>query len=825
MPLAITVFSVCGDGLDPIFCYGLIRTVRGSGTYPSPNLPKGFAPDCINRSDIPGTALTLLAWDSIISGAGENEVYDALRTGSLSLPDACPVVTGTQIKGLPFGPLLVEEAFQRGRITGVGLLYRSGIATDAPLKALTDKLYDKLAGSMPRVLDNIVSMIGNAAGLGEVCGYRRPIGIVDYFYRAPAVTYVDGPLFDVRPEQTDFRSKAPLSRVYVRRHAAPHDQRYRLHAKLYNYDGLLRSFLLDIDAGKDETVISTPIHITELVIQVFDETGELVDQSKIMFTQGIQFGFSVSGSSDTLPPVFPGAPKSPDLEVRPRIHTLSFKGPSMGNRSGGLDILRTNDANLEALIGPISSKREDVWFDRGTAGQVEVIRWIKKRIEQPGLVKAFLVDPYLGSDALKRVVARHGNQTAELLIVVSPGNIDPDADAAAAKAANDYLSKLASTATEWATRLAGKVSVVHIKRGNGSRQAFHDRFLCVLDQKAIPTVYLFSNSLSKAAGDWPFAICQLDQTTSWRVYADILQMLEGRVDGLHPEYIWTSADASATPQTEVLTPPAVVGSDPPWAGAANALLSDIRDVIVRNSEFKPQVSSLIDKFLAIWRADIDGKRLADALFKVVIHRDAIVVFVSDHLRCQGLEEIANMLDSKFLDHVLDALSDTPQSNGWLLPHDVRRAVLGNLGRSVARKPNATNFVRERINPKVQRYVASIETQRFSDVAWDVHRAALFLSIIALEVASTANAPEAHRVGLASDYIHWLGRLMRSDIAAMMYVTSDAQIPDIVDDLSLAAEAISRIRSTLGDQLIPPIRMVMDDPWVPAVFKEKLSLSS
>ncbi|CAB3682052.1 hypothetical protein R8871_02567 [Paraburkholderia graminis C4D1M] len=822
MPLAITIFSVSGEGLDPVFCYGFIRSVRGSGKYPSPNLPKGLASDCINRSDVPDTALTLLAWDSIVCGARENEVLDALRTGSLSLPEASPVVTEMQISGVPFGPLLVEENFQRGRVTGVGLLHRTGIASETHLKALADKLHDKLAGSMPRALDNIVSMIGNATGFCDVCGPRRPIGAVDYFYRSRAATYVDGPLFDVRPEQADFRSKAPSSQIHVRRHAAALDQRYRLQTTLYNYDEVLRSTILDIDAGVHETALSAPAHITEMTMRVFDETGELVDQSKVMFTQGMQFGFSVLGASDTLPPVFPGAPKSPDLEVRPRIHTLLFKGPSMGKRSGSLDILRTNSANLAALIGPISSKQEDIWFDRGSAGQVDVIRWIKKRIEQPGLVKAFLVDPYLGSDALKRVVARHGNQTAELFIVVSPGNIDPDADAAAAKSANDYLPKLASAATEWATKLAGKISVVHIKRGNGSRQAFHDRFLCVLDRDATPTVYLFSNSLSKAAGDWPFVICQLDQITSWRVYADILQMVEGRVDGLHPEYIWTTANVSATSPTEFLTPSAVTDNEAPWVVAANTLLSNIRTVIYRNSEFKPQVGSLIDKFLAVWREDIDDRRLADALFKVVTHRDAIVVFVSDHLRYRGCDEIASLLDGMFLDHILDALPDTPQSNGWWLPHDARRAVLGNLGRTIARKPKPTNFVRDRINPKVQRYVASIETQRFSDVAWDVHRAALFLSVIALEVASIANAPEAYRVGMASDYIHWLGRLMRSDLAANMYVTSGAQVPDIADDLPLAAQAILQVRSILGDQLIPPVKMVMDDPWVAAAFKTKLS---
>ena len=79
-------------------------------------------------------------------------------------------------------------------------------------------------------------------------------------------------------------------------------------------------------------------------------------------------------------------------------------------------------------------------------------------------------------------------------------------------AGSDYLDKLRETATDWADKLAGRVSIVHIKRGDGSRQAFHDRYLCVVDRKGVPTAYLLSNSLSKAAGDWPFAICELNRS-------------------------------------------------------------------------------------------------------------------------------------------------------------------------------------------------------------------------------------------------------------------------------------------------------------------------
>jgi hypothetical protein len=428
----------------------------------------------------------------------------------------------------------------------------------------------------------------------------------------------------------------------------------------------------------------------------------------------------------------------------------------------------------------------------------------------------------LGSEALKRVVARQGNETAELWIVVSPGNIDPDADATATTGGNEYLAKLIRAATDWAEKLAGRISVVHVKRGDGSRQAFHDRYFCAVDQKGIPTAYLFSNSLSKAAGDWPFAICELDRVMSWRVYAYILEMIEGLTDGLQPEVIWKRANSSPMPRPSTTAASTSASFEPAWVAQANECLADIRHIIIRNSEFRSQVGARVDAFLRAWPTDMDMERFAEGLFKVVSHRDAIVVFVSDQLRNNGRAELANMLDDKLLNRFLATLPGPDRKGGWFVPFDARRGVLENLGTAIARKENATNFLRAKFNPKVAAFVAIVETQRFEkNLTWDAHEAALFLCIIALKVAVMAEAPAQYRIGVAADYTHWLGRLMRSDAAANVYVGLDTVPPEWLDDLVFAAQSIAKARFVLGEVLDVPIGLVKDDPWVASIFKANL----
>jgi hypothetical protein len=211
-----------------------------------------------------------------------------------------------------------------------------GIASGAHYGALREALdKDLQPGTAPAALRSLVGRIGELSSIAEIFRHRRPVGIVDYFYRTAATEGIDGPLFDVAPEKLDLRTKAPMLQVHVRRHTAPINQRFSIQITLGNYDEVLRSLLLEIEGGVPEIVVSAHAHITDVSLLAFDDAGNLVDQLKGQFSQGFQFGVTAMGAVDTLPPIFPGAPKSPDLEARPRINTIAFEGPAAAKRSGG----------------------------------------------------------------------------------------------------------------------------------------------------------------------------------------------------------------------------------------------------------------------------------------------------------------------------------------------------------------------------------------------------------------------------------------------------------------------------------------------------------
>lgn len=824
MSIALSVIGIVVDAKEPILCYSLLRVVRGSGAFPDPNLPSDVEINGVYHTPVPGSPIKLLTWERVLTYDEENLVRREISQGCISIPVDCPIAGGEIITGVPFGPLIVSEGSQRRTITGAGLLYREGIASDIVFNSVVTTLNESLKqGTAPKVLRSLIQKIGELLGEDQPLKYRIPIGAVDFFYRGSFKEGVDGPLFEIIAVKPNFRSRDPMVQLRICRDKAEENLEYMLHVTLSNYDDVVKSTLFNVDVHEKEVSVISPTHITDVTVRVFDNAGNLVDQITNKFVQQIGFGLSAIGAVDILPSPFRGSPKTPDLDLRARIVTSTFEGASIANRSGGLDVLRLQAISINTLIGKQSGNSEDIWFERGLDSQVDVIRWIKKKIEQPGVSKVYLVDPYLGSDAFKRVVVRQGNQSAALYIIVSPGRVDPDAETTNTTDVNYYLEKLKSTAADLAEMLAGDVTVFHIKRGDGSRQAFHDRYICMVDDKGVPTVYLLSNSLSKAAGDWPFAISALDQVTCWRVYAYIFDLIHGdpKVTKLHPEVIWSSSDAKLA-QSE--HEPSPSDEAPHWVVQANAFLSDVRNIIIQNSKYAELLDARINLFLSYLPEGLDLDKLAEALFKASWHREAIVIFISKRFRGAELIKVADILDESLLAQFIDKLPTPDHKNISCIPLESRRTVFKNLSETIVRKPRATNFVRGSLNPKMHQLVCLIETQRHA-FTWEAHEACLILSIIALEVAAHLEAgPISFRVGLATDYIHWIGRLMRSDTAATKYGSGNILVEEWEHDLTYAAQKLVHVNRVLGGALDPAIARVNDDPWVTPVFKNAIANS-
>jgi hypothetical protein len=830
MALAVTISGVTERSSLGIFIYAYVRTIRGSGDYPPPIVSSDVSFESVDRRVIEGTEFEVVIWDRTFTDAESKKVLSDLRAGRFYIPAESPVEPNVLIEGQPFGPIAIVERSDRVRACGTGLLRASGIAMKDGVARIQRYLETFMeVGEIAASLQAIFKIIAEESGLDAVYAERRRLSCVELFFRADNRLSANGPLFNARMEKPDFRSKAPTRRLLVQRDEAPNELPYRLHVALSNYDELIEERLLEIAGGSAELVIETAIHVTDVDLSVFHPDGQLADRISGTFAQGFEFGLTAIGRQDALPKVFEGAPESADLSNRPRVSTVAFSGPSVGDRSGGLDALRQNVINAEMLIGANTWKPENRWFRSSGEHQVEVIRWIKAKLEQPGVVSAFLVDPYLGSEAFRRIIIRQGNETISLAVFVSPGGADPDADTVDTPAAARHLDKLVATAEEFSKQLCGRISVYHVKRGEGGKQAFHDRYLCTLDQKGVPRVYLLSNSLSKAAGDWPFAISELDRISSWRVHSYIRALMDGedRDRAVSTTLIWKTPEPdNPTTFTTAIVKNAPAPPDQPWMIAANRFLEDLKQAIFNGSTDETRVAAPVNRLLASWDPDTDALALAEKTFAIVIHRQNVAVFVSSMFAAGTADQVrvSQRLDKLLLDNFLAALSreDGPQPSH--LPFDNRLAYLENLARTIARLPSPTDFVRSRLNPVLGSIVDRLEAQRSSQTSClEQLEAATCAVAVVLDVAiRSENAKSLFRTGMATDYIHWIGRLARSEVAATR-LTIDENMSDLWRaDFLWAARKVAAMRQALGDRLALPVQRILDDPLVAPAFKAAMN---
>jgi hypothetical protein len=340
--------------------------------------------------------------------------------------------------------------------------------------------------------------------------------------------------------------------------------------------------------------------------------------------------------------------------------------------------------------------------------------------------------------------------------------------------------------------------------------------------------------LSKAAGDWSFAICELDRITSWQVHHYILQLIEGKHGDrdLHPKNIWQSeGQPTVAPimpaHGESQAPSADV--QPEWVKWANSFFQELWNVVIRNSAYRDSVAGTVDAFTRSWPQGADTRVLADNMFRIVGHREEVIVFVSSLFAAGTVEQrdVAGKLDDMLLDKFLSNLPSDGRKAAGYLPFRERNEYLLHIGQTIARMPTSTNFVRARLNPILHALVQIIETQRFEfGLSSEALETGICLVSVGLEVAIASEAAkEKFRVGMAADYVHWIGRLTRSE-AAYSRFDPDKTFPDTSrDDLSFAAQQVLAARKVLGEKLEVAIQKVLEDPLVLSGFKNMLVVNA
>lgn len=372
---------------------------------------------------------------------------------------------------------------------------------------------------------------------------------------------------------------------------------------------------------------------------------------------------------------------------------------------------------------------------------------------------------------MERVILRNGSESLKLTLMVSPGAVDPDVEKMDAIVGPGlHVQGLVAAAEAPKSQLCGEVEIVHVERGSDQRQAFHDRYLGLRLHDGTPRVFVLSNSLSKAAGAWPFAIAEVDRRAAWRIAAYVSALRRGLENG-HPvtsTVIWRSGPRES--QYEV--PEATAFQSALWE-----LYGALCEVCTGSDDVDPEpYTPLVDQLLACLPEDQDVSDLGTAVFKGMYGRDRSASLLAGWIEDRpGHEALGRAVAAAQLDEILQQVA-TKEGRIGRVHLQIDSLVLAGL--QLSRTPKGTDVIRDCLNPAAEHCMLWLELGGAGDRSLCALSAVFAIVLIGLETARQGvDLVPAHRTGLATDYVALLARVLRTDTAREWLALRDDLAPD------------------------------------------------
>lgn len=249
-------------------------------------------------------------------------------------------------------------------------------------------------------------------------------------------------------------------------------------------------------------------------MSVFDQSGALVQFEDYPLSLKIQFDMSAMGPSLHVDDTLSRSARGLGKEVQDQastIRTRSTRRSVIGVENDAAFV--RHRAQMRAMTRRLAHQTEsDRWFPRGVAHEIGVIGHLNKMLDGARVSEGIIVDPFFGVDTLKRVIARLESLNVKLTVITSLISIDPETNQPNANLLTELEEALKEFESSGVPNAASRLQVVNL--ADGTRQAFHDRYLLITPHQGEQEIYILSNSLNKMAGNWPFCISQLKGAAS-----------------------------------------------------------------------------------------------------------------------------------------------------------------------------------------------------------------------------------------------------------------------------------------------------------------------
>jgi hypothetical protein len=367
-------------------------------------------------------------------------------------------------------------------------------------------------------LHELMSPMEAELGLPFTTSYASRVGSFEIFDLKPP--FEGPPEIQIVSQRLPGQKSGPIEAIRIDRSGSLSLQSLSVHTAFRAEGNLLAEFLSPCGPGtSDLVVLPTGKYFDEVDCWVFTACdGQLVYYEHMNYIMSIPIGIAMQSGrialSDALTKSLQGVDKavakSAAMVTRRSAERLTVD-------AGDSDWRRFNKRATELNRAGIDDGRRDRWFPRGLISEAKAIQFFDELMDGRQTKAAILVDPFFGCEALSRLVLRLGSHDVKLTIVTSWTNRNPDTDKPLEQlnitsALEDELERL---------RRFMSINLQVVNLIDGSRQAFHDRYLLIYAHDTAPKVYLLSNSVNRIAARWPFVMSLLDESVRPEVQAYI----------------------------------------------------------------------------------------------------------------------------------------------------------------------------------------------------------------------------------------------------------------------------------------------------------------
>jgi hypothetical protein len=369
-----------------------------------------------------------------------------------------------------------------------------------------------LIGEAEGALEELLSLLERELNLPFKSSYAGRTGNFELFHLNP---WLDGPqpflIEAASPPRIDTGSPPRIDRsgpetLEICRTAAFAQARHLAHVTGRVHGDVVIDRLVFLEPGHQRVAVVSPEWLDQLGFQLFDETGQTLLHSEQRYFTRIPLVLSPITRQVTIEDELSGRAAQKGLGQQASIvqvhtsHRSMVGGPAAGS-------WRKFAEDMDDLVAAqLAAPSQDRWFPRGIEGEVGAIAHFNQLLSGGQIQRAVLVDPWFGAEALRGLVLRLGSQDIHLTIVTSWTRRDPDTGVFLDLEGNP-TADLEAALTQIESFLNPRLTVINL--ADGTDQAFHDRYLLLYPYEGGSKVYLLSNSLNRAAGNWPFCMSLL----------------------------------------------------------------------------------------------------------------------------------------------------------------------------------------------------------------------------------------------------------------------------------------------------------------------------